>query len=81
MSFTDDSAHGSTNKRWSTSWPLWINLIIFTALSSTAFPYVDSSPKAVLAVTGSLSVLITVGFLIKFYWGRYKALSVDNTDP
>ncbi|GAA1114749.1 hypothetical protein GCM10009582_10150 [Arthrobacter flavus] len=81
MGSTDDSTHGSANKRWSTPWPLWISLVFFTALSSTALPYVDSSPRAILAVTGPLIVLITIGFLIKFDWDRHKARSADTTDP
>lgn len=80
MSSTDDSTHDPGNKRWRTPWPLWIGLVFFVALSSTAFPYVDSSPKAVLAVTGPLTVLIIVAALIKFYLDRHKARSVGTSD-
>lgn len=64
----------SGGKRWRTPWYLWIQLIFWSALTTQAFPYVDSSPKAVLAVTGPLCILLAVFFLIKFYWERRKGL-------
>lgn len=81
MGPTGDLPHDPANKSWSTPWALWISLVFLTALSSTAFPYVDSSPKAILAVTGPLTVLINVGCLIKFYWDRHKSLSANTPDP
>ncbi|MBG6192076.1 hypothetical protein IWX64_003045 [Arthrobacter sp. CAN_A212] len=68
MGSTVHSTHDSANKRWSTPRHLSISLVFFTALSTTAFPYADSSPRANLAVSGPLTVLISIGFLIKFYW-------------
>jgi hypothetical protein len=80
MGSTDDSTPGSADKQWKTPWFLWISLILWTALSSTAFPYVDSSPKAVLAVTGPLTVLLCIGALIKFYWDRHQTRSKGSSN-
>jgi hypothetical protein len=80
MEPTEDHTHSSTDKRRPSPWWLWISLLVWIAISSTAFPYVDSSPKSVLAITGPLCVLVHVGVIIKFYWDRHHALSRGSTD-
>lgn len=70
-----------SNRRCKTPWFLWAHLVLWSVLTTQAFPYVDSSPTAVLAVTGPLCIVLIAGALVKFYWARHKVRSAgaENT--
>ena len=51
---------------------LWISLVYFILLTTRAFPYEDSSPKALLAVTGPLTVFLVAATLVRHYWAQHK---------
>lgn len=80
MGSANDTTSGGAGNGPKTAWFLWISLILWTGLSISAFPYADSSPRAILAVTGPLCVLLNVGVLVRFYWVRRQGLSRDSTE-
>ncbi|TDK24831.1 hypothetical protein E2F48_13620 [Arthrobacter crusticola] len=51
---------------------LWMFLAFSILLTAQAFPYDDDSPKAVLAVTGPLTILLIAGALIRHYRAQRK---------
>ncbi|WP_294565157.1 hypothetical protein [uncultured Arthrobacter sp.] len=58
---------------------LWISLVSFILLTSQAFPYDDDSPKAVLAVTGPLTILLIIGTLIRHYRAQRRGPGQGNS--
>ncbi len=67
-----DDAHEPPGKYHPPPLFLWISLLYFIFLTTQAFPYQDSSPKAVLAVTGPLTILLIAVTLIRHYRAQRK---------
>lgn len=70
----DQHEASTTTKRWKTPWYQWVSLAFWAIVTALAFPYVDSSVKSIMAITGPLGVVFYTVTLIKFYSDRRRAL-------